>query len=155
MQPSPRAVTSRLLFPSLRFCIVSHPLHKVMRAMTCGGGLVMLPSNSPVFLRVSRLHDELIAGQLECARQVFTDKGPHQCALNVEGEGVSAFVDLIGAKGSLVAALRVLHRRSAGPWLRVPIHHLDRRVAVARVDKQPGTVSPVNPPVCTFLLEPR
>src|SRR5260370_40337903 len=40
MQPSPRVETSRLLFPSLRFCIFSHPLHKAMRAMMCGGGLV-------------------------------------------------------------------------------------------------------------------
>ena len=68
----------------------------------------MLPGNSPVFIRASRLHDELFARELECARQVFADKGPHQCALNVIGEGVSAFVDLICAKGGLVAALRIL-----------------------------------------------
>ncbi len=114
----------------------------------------MLPSNPPVFIRARRLHDELFAGQLVYARQVFADKGPHQCARNVIGKAVSAFVDLICAKGGFVAALRVLHRRSVGPRMRVPIHHLDRHVAVARVDKQPGTVSPVNFPICAFLFEP-
>src|SRR5258708_32116447 len=81
-----------------------------------------------------------------------------QCALNVIGEVVSAFVDLICAKGGLVAALRVLHRRSVGRCIRVglrfPIHHLTRHVAVARVDKQPGAVGPVNFSVCALLFEP-
>src|SRR5271165_4057590 len=114
----------------------------------------MLPSNSPVFFRVSRLHDELFARELECARQIFTDKAPHQSALDVIGKAVSAVVDLIRAKGGLVAPLRVLHRRTAGHWRRVPIHHLDRHVAVASVDKQPATVSTVSLPVCAFLFEP-
>jgi hypothetical protein len=114
----------------------------------------MLPSSSPVFIRASRLHDELFARELECARQVFADKGPHQCALNVEGEGVSAFVDLIGAKGGLVPALRILRGPSGGLWLRVTFHDLDRQVSVAREDKQPGRVGPVNFPVCTFCFEP-
>ena len=70
------------------------------------------------------------------------------------GEVVSAFVDLICAKGGLVAALRILHRRSLGPCLRVRIHHLDRNGAVARVDKQPGTAGPVSFPVCAFLFKP-
>jgi hypothetical protein len=52
-QPKPRAETSRLLFPSVRFFIVCHPVHT--------GRLVMLPSNSPVFIRASRLHDQLFA----------------------------------------------------------------------------------------------
>jgi hypothetical protein len=114
----------------------------------------MLPSNSPVFIRARRLHDELFAGKLVYARQVFADKGPHQCPLNVIGKAVSAFVDLICAKGGFVAALRVLHRRSVGPRMRVPIHHLDRHVAVAGEDKQPGTISPVNFSVRAFLFEP-
>jgi len=72
----------------------------------------------------------------------------------VVAEGVSAFVDLISAKGGLVSVLRILHRRRSGLCLLVSIHDLDRHVAIARVDKQSGTLSPVNFPVCTFLFEP-
>ena len=79
----------------------------------------MLPSNSPVFIRARRLHDQLFARHVVYARQVFADKGPHQRTLNVIGEAVSAFVDLVCAKGCLVTALRVLHRRSVGRCLRV------------------------------------
>ena len=74
----------------------------------------MFPSSSPVFIRASRLHDELFARELECARQVFAYKGPHQCALNVEGEGVRAFVDLIGAKGGLDTRLANTARAQRG-----------------------------------------
>src|SRR6202008_923772 len=44
---------------------------------------------------------------------------PTSTALDVKGEGVRVLVDLICAKGGLVAALRVLHRRSVGPCWRV------------------------------------
>ena len=118
----------------------------------------MLPSNSPGFIRARRLHDELFAGKFKYACQVFVDKGPHQGTLDVKGEVVSAFVDLICAKGGLVAAQCVLRRGGVGRCLQVglwiPIHHLDRHVAVARVDKDAGTISPVNFPVCAFLFEP-
>src|ERR1700756_5143151 len=122
------------------------------------GELVMLPSNSPMFLRMSRLYDQLFAGKFECTRQVSADKSPHHCALNVEGEGAVAFVDFICAKGCLVSALGVLHRGGAScrlrVGLRVPIHHLDRHVSVAGVDQQTCAVSPVNFPVCALLFEP-
>src|SRR5260370_41380404 len=52
--------------------------------------LVMLPGNSPVFIRASRLYDELFAREIEHARQIFPDKGPHQCALNAIHDAVSA-----------------------------------------------------------------
>ena len=83
----------------------------------------MFPSSSPVFVRASRLHDELFARELECARQVFADKGPHERAFNMEGEGVSV-VDLVRAKRGLVPALRILLRPSRGLCLRVAFHHL-------------------------------
>jgi hypothetical protein len=59
--------------------------------------LVMLPSNSPVFIRARQLHDELFARKLIYARQVFAYQGAHQCAVNMILEGSSAFVDLICA----------------------------------------------------------
>src|SRR5579864_2731250 len=153
MQPRPVAETSRLCFPSLRCCIISRPFETAMR-VDLRRWLVMLPSYSPAFIRAIRLHDELVAGKVVYAFQIFADKGPHQCALDVIGEAVSAFVDLIGPKGGLVSALRVLNRRGVGPCLRILIHHLDRHVTVARVDKQPSAVSPVNFAVCALLLEP-
>src|SRR6516165_3021088 len=114
----------------------------------------MLPRSFPVFVWVRRLHDELSAGKLVHSCQLLPYEGSHQRALNVKGEGVSAFVDLICAERGFVSALHISHRRSATPCLRVSVHHLDRHVAVARKDKQPGTVSPVNFPVCTRLFEP-
>ena len=52
-QSKPRAETSRLLFPSVRFlhCLSSCPQRPLSNA----------PSNSPVFIRASRLHDQLFA----------------------------------------------------------------------------------------------
>ena len=43
--------------------------------------LVTLPGNSPVFIRASRLYDELFAREIEHVREIFADKGRHQCAL--------------------------------------------------------------------------
>src|SRR5712692_10547689 len=57
----------------------------------CRSSLVVLPGNSPVFIRARRLHDELFARKVVYARQVFADKGSHQCALDVIGELVSGF----------------------------------------------------------------
>jgi len=104
----------------------------------------MLPSNSPMFIRASRLHNELFTRELECTRQVFADKAPHQCDLDVESKGVGAFVDFMCAKGGLVAALRILLRPSRGLCLRVTFHDLDRHVGIACEDKQPSRVGPVN-----------
>src|SRR5271165_551632 len=112
----------------------------------------MLPENSPVLIRASWLHDELFARKLKRARQVFADKGPHERAFNMEGEGVSV-VDLVRAKRGLVAALRILLRPSMSLCLRVAFHHLDRHVAVAGEDKQPGRIGLVNFPVWAFLFE--
>jgi len=107
-----------------------------------------------VFIRARRLHDQLFAGELVYACQIPANKGTHQCALDVIGEGMGAFVDLVSAEGGFVSALRILHRPGGGPCLRVSIHDLNRHVAVGRVDKQSGTVSPLNFPVCAFLFEP-
>src|SRR6476660_2534441 len=78
MQPSPRAETSRLLFPSLRFCMYLI-LPRGMRA-NWREGLVVLPCDSPMLSRVRRLHDQLISGKLENATEVFADQRSHQCA---------------------------------------------------------------------------
>jgi len=103
--------------------------------------------------RVGGLHGHLVAGKLENARQVFADKAPHQCALHVKGEVMSALVDLIPAERSFVTALRVL-RRAGLVSLRVSVHDLDRHVPVARVNKQTAAVRPVHVPVRAFLVEP-
>src|SRR5579864_36645 len=118
----------------------------------------MLPSNSPLFFRMSRPHNKLFVGEFECAWQVFADKCSHQCTLHMEGEGVSGFVDLVRAKGGFVAPARILNGRIVGSCLRtgrwIPIHHLNRHVAVPCVDKQPGAVSLANRSVCALLLKP-
>ena len=97
----------------------------------------MFPGDFPVFLRANRLHDELIARELEGARQVFADQRPHQCAFNMEGEGVSALIDFVHTKSGFIAALRVLLRSRRSLWRRVALHDLNRRVAVAREDNIP------------------
>jgi hypothetical protein len=51
--------------------------------MIAESSLVMLPGNSPVFIRARRLHDELFAKKLKYARQVFADQGPNQGPLDV------------------------------------------------------------------------
>src|SRR5215470_3145093 len=124
---------------------------------SCGDGcglLVVLPGNSPVLVRSSRLYDELPARELECARQVFTDESSHQCTLNVKSEGVRAFVYLICSVGCFVASLRILLRSGSGLGLRVALHDLDRHVAVAGVNKHPATVDPVHVSICAGLFEP-
>src|ERR1700722_41936 len=126
--------------------------------MIAEGSLVMFPGNSPMFVRDSRLHDELLTGKFKYACQVFADKSPYQCALNVKGQVMSRFVDLICTERRLSATRRILHWRSfvrrLSFGLRVLVHHLDRHVAVARVDQQPGAVNSVNLPVRTLLFEP-
>ena len=87
--------------------------------MIAKGSLVMFPGRSPVFIRARRLHDKLFAGKFVYARQVFADKGPNQRAFDMKDEVVSRFVNVVRAKGGLVAALRVLHRRSVGRFLRI------------------------------------
>jgi hypothetical protein len=72
----------------------------------------------------------------------------------VISEGVSAFVDHVSTIRRFVAALRILHRSTRTRWLRVVVHDLHRHVAVGCVDEQPDTVSPMDFPVCSFLLEP-
>ncbi len=65
----------------------------------------MFPGNFPVFLRASRFHDELIARELERARQVLADQGAHQCTLDVKSERVSCLIDFIGSKSGFVPAV--------------------------------------------------
>ena len=74
----------------------------------------MLPSGFPVFVGVRGLHNKLFAGEREGAREVFADEGAHECALDVVGEGVGVFVDLVCAEGGFVAALRILLRLGRG-----------------------------------------
>jgi hypothetical protein len=137
--------------------MIHHPLSKLF-ACNDYEVLAVLPGNSRVFVRASRLHDELFAGKLVFALQVFADKAPRQRTLDVKAEVVRGFADRICAKGGFVFGLRLLHRRSIGYFLRtglrVPIPHLHRHVAVACVHKQPGAVSPVNFPVRACLFEP-
>src|SRR5207249_11020399 len=85
MEPSPRAETSNLHFlfaflPCSSFNPRSYARDDLRRRLS------KLPSNSPVLIRVRRLHDKLFAGECEYARQLFAWQRPHQCALNVEGE---------------------------------------------------------------------
>src|SRR6266571_5764212 len=164
MQPNPGTETSRfrsqvrasslfLTRTQARACDVTANVASLSAAVS-GGRLVMLPSNTPVFIGVRRLHDQLLAGQLEQARQVLAYEAPDQCALDVIGEGVSARVDLISAERGLVSALRLLHRPGGRPCLRVSIHDLDRHAAFAREDEHPAAVRPVDLPGSASLFEP-
>ncbi len=114
----------------------------------------MLPGNSPVFIRAGRPHNELFAGELEYALEVFANKRPHQCAFDMISEIVSRFVDPVCTEGGFISALRVLRSRRRSSCLWVPVHHLDRHVAVARANEQPGTISPVSFTICALLFEP-
>src|SRR5579862_8201308 len=117
----------------------------------------MLPCHSPMFLRMSRLHDELPAGEREGARQIFADQSPHQRALDVIVKRMSTFVDLIGAERRLITTLSVLHGRRTMRLLGglgIAIHHLHRHVPIARVYEQASTVCPVNFSVRALLFEP-
>src|SRR5271155_1156923 len=120
--------------------------------MTSTNFSLMLPGNSPVLIRASRLHDKLFAREFERARQVFADQAPYQCALDVIGKCLSV-VDLVSAKRGFVAALRILLRPNSSLCRRIAIHDLDRHVAVAGEDKQPVRVGLVSLPVCAFLFE--
>src|SRR6266478_8425484 len=73
------------------FDVIAHGLDSGLMP----GGLVMLLSGFPVFVGVGGLHDKLVAVELEGAREVFADEGAHECALDVVGEGMNAFVDLV------------------------------------------------------------
>ena len=76
MQPSPMAETSRLLFPSLRFCIVSF-LCQFPGACEASMPVrsVMLPGDGPVFIGPRRPDDQLsVRGELVDARKVLADK---------------------------------------------------------------------------------
>jgi hypothetical protein len=70
-----------------------------MCEVICRAGLVVFPRDFPVFVRASRLHDELLAGELERTGQIFADQSAHQGAFDVEGESMGAFVDFERTKG--------------------------------------------------------
>src|SRR5215472_8186225 len=93
-----------------------------------------------------------MAGKLEHSLQILADKCADQRALNMKCKGVR-IVDLVSAERSLVATLRILNWRRAVSALRVPVHHLDRHVSVARVNQQSDTVSLVNFPFCIWLFQ--
>ena len=44
----------------------------------------MLPNDFPVFLRVCRFHNELVAGKLEGARKIFADQIADQRAFDMK-----------------------------------------------------------------------
>src|SRR6516164_1497928 len=119
MQPSPMAESSRSLFPSLGFCTFFILFS------------VMLPSRPPVFVRIRGPDDHAIAGKLECAREIFSNQTADHRTLNMKSESVGAFINLVSAKRSFVAAQRILHRPSLRSRRRIAIHHLHRHVAVA------------------------
>jgi hypothetical protein len=93
---------------------------------------------------MSRLHSELFARELECTRQAFADKAPHQCALDVESKGVGALVDFHMCQRRPGSRPANTVQAQQGLCLRVTFHDLDRHVGVACVDKQPSRVGPVN-----------
>src|SRR5262245_7747651 len=136
MQPSPSADTSSWLGPRVRFFIS-----------------VVLPQDPPVLAWVRRLHVELVAGQLEKARQVLADEAPDERTFDVISEGPSAGVDLVAAERGLVPALRVLHGAGRRPRLLVPVHDLDRHAAFACEDEHPAAIRLVELPVRAFLFQ--
>src|SRR6266849_820115 len=81
MQPNPMAETSRLLFPSFRFCII--PVlytdfcaqSPSVDANSISNAPTMLPRHRPVFIGPSRPDDQLpVCGELVNARKVLADK---------------------------------------------------------------------------------
>jgi hypothetical protein len=124
-----------------------------MCEVICRAGLVVFPRDFPVFVRASRLHDELLAGELERTGQIFADQSAHQGAFDVEGESMGAFVDFERTKGGLVPTLRVLLRSSVSLRLWAAFHDLNRHVTVACEDEQPGRVGLLNFPVWTWRFE--
>src|SRR5260221_14178238 len=150
MQPSPMAETSSLLFPSVRVFTCFSPLPK----RPSGRSSVVLPSDSPVLVRVRRLHDQLSSGQLEQARQVLAHEAPDQGTFDVKRELARAFVNVVPAEGGLVPTLRVLHRPRGSSCLLVSVHDLDGHAALGREDEESGAVRAVNGSICALLFEP-
>ncbi len=114
----------------------------------------MFPSDSPMFRFIRRLHDELVAGKLEEALQIFADQGANQGALDVIGEDVCVLVDLISTERCFVSTLRVLHWSKSVLCLWIPIHHLDGHVAIAGVSKESRTIAPMIFAVSAWFFEP-
>src|SRR5579862_4083888 len=118
MQPRPMAETSRLLFPSLRFCIIFSFVF--MPRFACRSfflarrslrlRLVMFPRNSPVFIGPSRADDEAaVPGESINAWKVLTDKQV-ACnrSLHMMGQPVRSFIQIIAPEGSLITIVDVL-----------------------------------------------
>src|SRR5260370_18577596 len=135
MQPRPMAETSRLLFPSLRFCIL---------LLFTYGRLVVFPGHAPVFVRICGIHEQLVSREFVGTWMILADETAHHGAFDMKNESVRVLVDLIGAKRGFVTALRILNPAGLHGGLRVAVHHLDRHVAVAGVDEQPRAIRPVN-----------
>ena len=113
MQPSPMAETSRLLFPSLRFCIVSF-LCTDFRAQIAKASMqirsVMPPRDGPVFIGLSRPDDQLpVCGELVNARKVLADKQVSRIrSLHVMGQCVRRFIHVVAPERSFIPIQDVL-----------------------------------------------
>src|SRR5437867_6106851 len=100
MQPSPMAETSRLLFPSLRFCI-AFPSFAQFSARNSQGvdaiRSVMLPRHRPVFIGPSRQDDQLpVCCELINPRKILADKQVSRIrSLHVMGQRVPRFIHVV------------------------------------------------------------
>src|SRR5579864_642915 len=106
MQPSPIPETSSLLFPSLRFCIASLPLHNFLRRTVegpCQSRSVVLPGDGPVFIRPGGADDKVsVCCEFELTRQVFANKQVSRIrSLHVVRHRMRGLVYVIASKRSL------------------------------------------------------
>ena len=98
------------------------------------GRLVVLPGDGPVFIRPSRLDDQVsISGELVNAREVLADEEiPRYRSLHVMRQSMRRFIHVVAPEGRLVPILGVLVRLSN---CRLGVHKLHGHMAVARIDR--------------------
>src|SRR5215472_604654 len=136
MQPRPRAETSRSLFPSVRFFIVL--------ISACFSSAPKRVASARSGLSISQSSD---CKNRVRSFQVFANKRSYECAFDVKGE-TGRVVDTVGAVRSLVTTLRI-----GTATLRILVHDLNRRLAVASEQKHAATVRIVNLSVCARLFQ--
>src|SRR3989442_11289894 len=113
MQPSPMAETSRLLFPSLRFCI-AFPSFAQFSARNSQGvdaiRSVMLPRHRPVFIGPSRQDDQLpVCCELINPRKILADKQVSRIrTLHVMGQRVPRFIHVVAPERRFIPIQDVL-----------------------------------------------
>jgi len=66
----------KIAFSQFAFLHCLNPLHKSMKWIW-RTALVVFPRDFPVFVRASRLHDELLAREFERTGQIFAYQGAH------------------------------------------------------------------------------